>query len=205
MARIMRIALGVVGWALTIIGVASLPQDLKIWKGWLKPFAQIDQGIARWLLVGVGLILALTAHLGPRIRAWRRSRRRALRVVIDREQWTNFRHLGMILEIHVRVSNRTDTRKQLTRFQLQTHSGGQATNEDEHLEVSREAEHRKEQRNTLDRISVLEPGETVAGWMVYALPRNTAPGEPEYAFSVIDELNNKYEAKAPARVGTSSG
>jgi hypothetical protein len=97
MARIMRIALGVVGWALTIIGLASLPQDLKTWKGWLQPFAQIDQNIARWLLVLAGLILVLTAHFGPRIRAWWRSRR-TLRVVIEREQWTNFRYLALILE-----------------------------------------------------------------------------------------------------------
>jgi hypothetical protein len=32
MARIMRIALGIVGWVLAFIGLASVPQDLKIWQ-----------------------------------------------------------------------------------------------------------------------------------------------------------------------------
>jgi hypothetical protein len=29
--------------------------------------------------------------------------------------------------------------------------------------------------------------------MVYAFPWKTIPGEPEYTFSVRDELNNRYE------------
>jgi hypothetical protein len=58
----------------------------------------------------------------------------------------------------------------------------------------REVEHRKRQRNALDRTSVIEPGETVTGWMVYAFPWKTTPGEPEYTFSVIDELKNEYVA-----------
>jgi hypothetical protein len=190
----MRIALGVVGWALTIIGIASLPQDLKTWKGWLKPFAQIDQNIARWLLVLAGLILVLTAHFGPRIRVWWHSRRRALRVVIGRTVWTNFKHLALIAEMPVTVTNRTDTRKQLSAFQLQIHSGGQVAHGSEHVEVLREIEHRKQQRNTLDRISVLEPKETVTGWIIYPFPWKTTPGEPDYTFTVIDELKNPYEA-----------
>jgi hypothetical protein len=199
----MRIALGVVGWALTIIGLASLPQDLKIWKGWLKPFAQIDQDTARWLLVGVGLILASIAHFGPRMRAWWRSRSEgeALCVVIERAEWTNFRHLALILEMRVSVTNSTDTPKQLAGFQLQIHSGGHVADGSEHLEALREVEHRKQRRNMLDRISVLEPRETATGWMVYALPWKTTPGEPEYTFTVIDELKNEYEAaKAYASV-----
>jgi hypothetical protein len=66
----------------------------------------------------------------------------------------------------------------------------------------REVEHRKQQHNTLDRISVLEPRETVTSWMVYALPSKTTPGEPECTLTIIDELKNEYEAaKAYAAVG----
>lgn len=41
---------------------------------------------------------------------------------------------------------------------------------------------------------MLEPGETVNGWMVYAFPWKTTPGEPEYTLSMIDELKNEYVA-----------
>ena len=171
-----------------------MPEDLKTWKAWLKPLAQIlDQNIARWLLVLGGLALALTAQFGPQIRTWWRSRR-ALRVVIERAEWSNFRHLALILEMRVRVANRTDTRKQLSGFQLQIHSGGHVADGSGHLDALREVEHRKQQHNTLDRISVLEPRETVTGWMVYALPWKTTPGEPDYTFTVIDELKNEYQA-----------
>jgi hypothetical protein len=52
MARTMRIARIVVGSVLALIGLAGVPEDLKTWKEWLKPLAQIlDQNIARWLLV----------------------------------------------------------------------------------------------------------------------------------------------------------
>jgi hypothetical protein len=116
MARTMRIAdiAGiVVGWGLTLIGIAGVPEDVKTWKGWLKPLAQIlDQNIARWLLVVAGVTLALTAQFGSRVRTWWRSRRarEALRVVIERAEWTNFRHLALILEMRVGVTIRTDTR-----------------------------------------------------------------------------------------------
>jgi hypothetical protein len=42
---------------------------------------------------------------------------------------------------------------------------------------------------------VLEPRETVTGWMVYPLPWRTTPGKPEYTFSLMDELRNQYEAE----------
>jgi hypothetical protein len=118
----------------------------------------------------------------------------ALRVLIERAEWSNFRHRALILEMRVTVANRTDTRKQLSGFQLQIHSGGQVAKGSDHVEVLQEVEHRKQQHNTLDRISVLDPQETVTGWMVYAFPWKTTPGEPEYTFSVIDELKNQYEA-----------
>jgi hypothetical protein len=129
---------------------------------------------------------------------------KALRVVIEHAEWSNFRYLALILEMRVSVTNRTDTRKQLAGFQLQIHSGGQVADGSKHLEVSREVEHRKQRHNALDRISVLEPGETVTGWMVYAFPWKTTPGEPEYTFSVIDELKNQYEA-AKAYAGNPVG
>jgi hypothetical protein len=94
--------------------------------------------------------------------------------------------------MRVSVANNTDRRKQLTGFQL--YSGGQVANGFEDPEVSREVARREQQHNLLNRISVLEPGETVTGWMVYALPWQTPSGEPEYTFSVLDELKKPYEA-----------
>ena len=119
---------------------------------------------------------------------------KALQVVIEHAEWSNFMHMALILEMRVSVANRTDTRKRLSGFKVEVHSGGHVANGSEHPEVSREVEHRKQERNLLNRISVLEPGETVSGWMVYAFPWKTTPGEPEYTFTVIDELLNQYEA-----------
>jgi hypothetical protein len=177
-ARTLRIARIVVGCVLGLIGLAGVPEDLKTWKAWLRPLAQIlDQDIARWLLVLAGVALALGPQVGSQVRSWWRSHRQgeALRVIIERAEWSNFRHQALILEMRVSVTNRTDTRKQLSGFQLQIHSGGQAPSESERAEVWREVEHRKQRRNTLDRISVLEPKETATGWMVYALPLEAQP------------------------------
>jgi hypothetical protein len=99
--------------------------------------------------------------------------RSRLRVVIERADWSNFRHEALILEMRVSVTNRTDTRKQLTGFQL--YLAGQVTKEFDDPEVWRKVEHCKQQHNLLNRISVLEPGETVTGWMVYALPGRRPP------------------------------
>jgi hypothetical protein len=58
-----RLAQGV-GWALAIIGLAGVPDDLSRWGSWLGQ----DPNLARWILVIAGLSLALGAAFLPRLR-----------------------------------------------------------------------------------------------------------------------------------------
>ncbi len=55
-----------IGWALALVGVAGVPDDLRGWGEWL---GAIDSDAGRWSLVIAGLVLALGTHFWPRPRA----------------------------------------------------------------------------------------------------------------------------------------
>lgn len=116
-----------------------------------------------------------------------------LKVTIEQKDWDNFRHQALILEMKVKIKNRKNRRKILTGFMLQYEGGGIPANFD--IEVMREVERRREAHHPLRNHSILEPHDTISGWMAYALPRRLSPGEPEFTFSVSDELEVKYEAR----------
>lgn len=61
----LRIAGTVVGVVLSVIGLASLPDDLTTWAGWLDPLKG-ERG--RWLFVIVGVSIVIAANLLPRLR-----------------------------------------------------------------------------------------------------------------------------------------
>jgi len=64
--RTLRIAGNVVGLVLTVIGLASIPDDLGTWADWLDPLKG-DTG--RWLFVVAGIVVILAANVVlPRVR-----------------------------------------------------------------------------------------------------------------------------------------
>jgi hypothetical protein len=99
--RIARIMVGSVARAHRPRWRAGRLEDLEGVAQTSRPI--LDQNIARWLLVLAEITPALTAH--PQVRAWwrRRLEREALRVVIERAEWSNFRHLALIVETRVTV------------------------------------------------------------------------------------------------------
>lgn len=95
-----------------------------------------------------------------------------------------------MLEVKLRVKNRTSKRKRVLGCMLTLDAGGGLVDE----AMRRKAESRKSRLPMFDRISVIEPHDEVSGWLVDALPyRGRKP--PGYSISVRDELGNDYEAR----------
>jgi hypothetical protein len=46
---------------------------------------------------------------------------------------------------------------------------------------------------------VVDAESTVSGWLVWMFPWSSKAGQPDYTFTVIDELNETYEAKRKLR------
>jgi hypothetical protein len=188
-----------VGLILFIIGLSGVPGDAGTWWTWLKP---LRENPWPWVFLTVGLALLLVdSAFWPPIERWLKSllpfvRTRSgpdLKVTILSKDWDNFQYQALILEMRVRIENRTDKRKKLSGFALTIQSGGASAGIFE-TTVLQEIERRKQTHPRLDYISVIEPKDTVTGWMVYAFPRPFEPGEPTFTFAVSDELNVKYEA-----------
>lgn len=117
-----------------------------------------------------------------------------LLVEIERDQWDNFNYEAFILELKVRITNRTDRKKSVLSFKLIT--GGRTTTPTfPTVESRREVDRRRKLHQRLDTQSTIDPGESIAGWLVYALPWASDPGPTEYALSVTDELNQDYAAQ----------
>lgn len=70
MRRAIRIALGVIGWGLAIIGVGGIPDAWVRWRSW---FGALDQNVARWSLLVTGVTLAVAAVWPERWMWWKRT------------------------------------------------------------------------------------------------------------------------------------
>jgi hypothetical protein len=116
-----------------------------------------------------------------------------LRVTIEQTDWDNFRHEARILEMRVSIRNRKNRRKRITGFTFQHQGGGIPANLG--IEVLRKVERRAQSHPPLTNHSIVEPRSTVTGWVVYPLPLSQNPGEPDFTFSVSDELEVEYKAR----------
>jgi hypothetical protein len=99
--------------------------------------------------------------------------------------------------MRIKLENRTNKRKQFVSSAFQVHSAGHIPDQSFQRELRQEVDRRRAGHTRLDSFSVLEPHTTVTGWMVFALPWRSEPGEPDYTFTVRDELNHEYEATKP--------
>lgn len=116
----------------------------------------------------------------------------ALLVERDRPaQWSNFKHRARILEQHLVVTNQTSVVKTLEGFFCESKDGISVV-ADADWEVKSEVEKRKSLRPELRRHAILEPGDTVKGWVVHAF-RYTPTEMQVYTLGVIDETGQKYE------------
>lgn len=115
-------------------------------------------------------------------------------VEITEQKWDSLFLEAFILEIQVAITNQTDHPKKtiLSKMFFGGRSGDVVYPE---MEARREARQRLEGRRSLADQLVIEPRETISGWMVYALPWSAAPGATPYALSIVDELNYHYTVK----------
>ena len=118
----------------------------------------------------------------------------ALAVTIEREQWDNFRHEALILEVQLRVENLARIEKKLVAWRVDINSPGSTAGMMSHPDVLREVQRRRGIRHAgFER--VLQPGDSVKGWLVFAFPWRAEPGSPDYSITVLDELKVEYEAR----------
>jgi hypothetical protein len=118
-----------------------------------------------------------------------------LEVFIEREEWHPFRLKALILEARIRIRNRSTayTRRLRRRAEVRIYEPGQdapsfAFMED--IEVHREVYRLQESRNPWPHS--VDPGQTVHGWYVLALPHRPQGGEPSYEIVISDELGHEY-------------
>jgi hypothetical protein len=149
--------------------------------------------IAAAILVAVAILAAIWFVIDPWVRRLLDKWIPDLKVTIEQKDWENFRYQALILEMKVGIKDRKNKRKRLTGFTFQHQGGGIPADFD--IEVQREVYRRSQTHPSLRNNSIIEPGATVSGWMVYALPLRQSPGEPAFTFSVSDELDVEYEAR----------
>jgi hypothetical protein len=157
-------------------------------------------GIANaYLLVAVALLVAaaILAFVRPLVSRWWAVRNQDLDVEIEREDWHNFDYRARIVEVRLKVKNRTSYEKRIMATQLSTPGGHgvepAAVQEMANIEIHREVHRRRESLRQLQ--FPLEANETQRGWMVFAFPWTTHPGATPFTLVLIDELNIEYEAR----------
>ncbi|MGA7087705.1 MAG: hypothetical protein WB116_05440 [Candidatus Dormiibacterota bacterium] len=121
---------------------------------------------------------------------------RDLVVSVVEEHFTPFHHKALIVEIKVSAYNKSRRQLDLTGFVF--------TNADPYSfalhgdkEVQAEVDRLKRPRARL--AGLVDPGETIYGWHVYAFPHMPDGGRPGYEIYVTDAVDDKYGVKVPRR------
>ena len=136
-----------------------------------------------WSLLGVAFVVVFLFSVGA-YRLWVSTERRlrelanpsadiadhrAVSVRIDRDPtWRNFNWEAYILEMHVAITNQTDSDIEIQGSTL-TYEGGMGEIVG-NTDVRRELERTKRSRPQLLRHIIVEPGETETGWLAAAYP-----------------------------------
>lgn len=172
--------------------VIALVSPDEPWKGYLV--------LAGWVAIGVSiLILILTLQpVQDRLPVWfQRLAGPELNVTITQEEWDTYSPKACILEVFVSIENRTRHTKKLSDFDIRYSSG-----EHRSLEIGamKEAGRREQGRQSLRRTSIVEPSQTVQGWLAFVLIVPAVTGRPMYRLVVVDELNVPYEGRRSFRL-----
>jgi hypothetical protein len=202
-----RNQLGKVGGALMGIGAAAALGYLITSRAVGEPSPPLKWPVWPYYLCGAiftaGALLYATGH--GRV-PWRR--RPALAVVIMKDSaFENWKHIALIVALHVRVKNTTDREIRVSGYAFTYEFGGdppwesQSTGDDA-LSVRREIHRREETQQygqPLRNFARIAPGQTVSGWFLEAVNRPPPGGTPACTVIVKDGVGNQYWATLPAR------
>ena len=152
--------------------------------------------VVLWVVAVIGAIAALLTWepVARHVPLLARLRGPDLRATILKEEWDNYQHLALILELQLRLENRSSKRKQISSYDFNLHSGGYVADQGQQLALRQEVEARKRRHPQLP--SVLDARSKASGWLVYHLPWSGG-ARPDYTLTVLDELSIQYQAKHP--------
>ena len=116
-----------------------------------------------------------------------------LLIEVLQEDWRDFRHLALILEARVKLTNRTDHRIRIRSFGFATEqrSPQWSISGDDWNALEREIAQTEQRLPRLNRHSQLDPAESESGWIVQAFGRPES-GTPGYAIIIRDVAGNDY-------------
>lgn len=128
-----------------------------------------------------------------------------LEVSVSEPEWRVWRHLVYIVAVRVKMTNTTDTRIRLSGMGVGCDWGGatgtvpQVTAADR-LEIEREEESliRHQYSPRLNMHSVVEPHDSVSGWLVTDVPwLGPHAGTPELAITIQEAVGREYRIVIP--------
>ena len=149
-----------------------------------------------WLVaVFLGFLGVVLVYVEPRVQEWWRWRNRDLKVEIEEEEWDFIPGVARFLEIRVRVTNQTNTPKRFRGFPLTVWNDDPAAQVHDAARAGQAQYSRQQRRQSLKSFSVVEPGTSVVGWMVYTLGWSARAGKPDFDFGVDDEHGETFWAR----------
>ena len=124
-------------------------------------------------------------------------RQAALKLKIEDQRWTTFKHEALILEVKIRVQNRTPHDKQIRGVMFEAAGGGIAAPIPHSDELARELSSKDTRYRMLP--GHVDGHDSVYGWYKHAVGRQVDGGAPAYRITVRDELENEYSVSQKAR------
>jgi hypothetical protein len=150
-----------------------------------------SDALAILLLVFAAVLLLI--GIWPQVR--RLQHGEDLRVTLLRDEWDNFQLWGHILQMKVRIENRTGRAKRCPSHTLQFEGVTPAPIADEPgaAELRNEVEARKDRLQQM-KTSVIDPHDSVSGWLFFTFG-GLDPEQSSFKLFMVDEMGRNYEAR----------
>jgi len=148
-----------------------------------------------WIALGVSALVLLLSAEPVYTRLPGFLRLSDFKVKIENDHWEDFHHEALIVELKVRVKNRTRHEKQIKDVIFKVAGGG--------LTLPYNADLMREVHSGGIRYRALpgtvDPRESVYGWYRHSVASQLEGGSPAYRVTVCDELGNEYSDSKKAR------
>ncbi len=126
-------------------------------------------------------------------------------VTITDGNFETWKHIALIVELRVKITNTTDKAIRIRSFGFSYDAEGKASlhyalSRENYLELEREIFARKDRQHygiPLEHHAVVPADESVTGWVVSQIARPDTGGIPAITVAVKDQLGNEYRATRP--------